>query len=68
VEEWNLVSLSVNKSIHKDNIMVSYFGVNYTWRQAVDNGTILGFIYGWNTTNQNYVFTEVLEPGKGYWM
>ena len=48
--------------------MVSYFGVNYTWQQTVDNGTILGFIYGWNTTNQNYVFTEVLEPGKGYWI
>jgi hypothetical protein len=68
VEEWNLVSIPVNESVHKDNITVNYLGVNYTWQQAVDNGTVLGFIYGWNATNQNYVSTDTLQPGEGYWM
>jgi len=67
-EEWNLVSLPVNQSVHKNNITVNYLGANYTWQQAVDNGTILGFIYGWNATDQNYVSTDVLDPGNGYWM
>jgi len=42
-EEWNLVSLPVNQSIHKDNITVNYLGVNYTWQQAVDDTIVLGF-------------------------
>jgi hypothetical protein len=67
-EEWNLVSLPLNESVHKDNITVNYLGVNYTWQQAVDNSTILSFIYGWNATNQNYESTDTLEPGEGYWM
>jgi hypothetical protein len=67
-EEWNLVSIPVNESVHKDNITVNHLGVNYTWQQAVDNSTILGFIYGWNATSQNYESTDTLQPGEGYWM
>jgi len=67
-EDWNLVSLPVNQTVHKNNIIVNYLGVNYTWQQAVDNGTILGFIYGWNTVSQSYDTTDVLDPGQGYWM
>jgi len=65
-EEWNLVSLPMNETVHKDNITVNYLGVNYTWQQAVDNGTVLGFIYGWSASN--YVSTDTLQPGEGYWM
>jgi C1A family cysteine protease len=65
--EWNLVSLPVNETVNKDNITVNYLGVNYTWQQAVDNSTILGLIYSWNPTTQNYVTTDNIEPGKGYW-
>jgi len=42
--------------------------VNYTWQQAVDNDTILGFIYGWNVVGQSYVPTDVLQTGAGHWM
>jgi hypothetical protein len=58
----------VNQTVHKDNITVNHLGINYTWQQAVDNGTVLGFIYKWDTTNQNYVSTDALDPGKGHWM
>jgi hypothetical protein len=68
LEEWNLVGLPYDTLVSKDNLTVSYNGTDYTWQQAVDNGTILDFIYGWNTTSQNYVSTDVLNPGDGYWM
>jgi len=66
--KWNLVSLPVNQSIHKDEITVNYLGVNYTWQQAVENGTVDDSIFGWNAINQNYFTTNVLEPGRGHWM
>jgi hypothetical protein len=67
-EEWNLVSIPLNQSVNKNNITVKYLGLNYTWQQAVDNGTILGFIYSWNTTSQSYGTTDFIDPGQGYWM
>jgi hypothetical protein len=57
----------LNETINKENIRVNYLGVNYTWQQAVDNGTILDFIYGWNPATQNYVTNDNLEAGEGYW-
>jgi len=66
--EWNIVGLPDEKSIDKENITVFFEGTDYTWQQAVDNGTILDFIYGWNATNQNYETTGVLLSGKSYWM
>ena len=66
--DWNFVSIPSNQSVNKNNITVNYLGVNYTWQQAVDNGTILGFIYGWNTISQSYDTIDVLDPGNGYWM
>ncbi len=67
-EQWNLVSLPLNESVNKDRIIVNYLGVNYTWQQAVDNSTILAFIYRWDVTNQNYEYTNVFLPGECYWM
>jgi len=67
-DEWNLVSLPLNESVHKDSLIVNYLGVNYTWQQAVDNSTILAFIYRWDVTNQNYEYTNVFLPGECYWM
>jgi hypothetical protein len=65
---WNLISLPFNDSINKTDIVVSYAGTNYSWDDAVTNNIILGFIYGWNNTNQNYETKDVLDPGYGYWV
>ncbi len=67
-EGWNLVSLPLNESVNKDKIIVNYLGVNYTWQQAVDNSTILTFIYRWDVTSQNYEYTNVFQPGECYWL
>ena len=65
---WNLISLPFNESINKTDIVVSYGGSNYSWQEAIDNNIILGFVYGWDEINQGYDFTDILMPGKGYWM
>jgi hypothetical protein len=65
---WNLISLPFNESVDKSDIIVSYNGSDYTWQQAVDNTTVLDFIYGWNASSQSYYSAESLEPGLGYWV
>jgi hypothetical protein len=65
---WNLISLPFNKTVNKTDIIVSYNNSNYTWQQAVDNTTVLDFIYGWNATIQTYYSAVTLKPGFGYWV
>jgi len=65
---WNLISLPVNQSINKANLTINYLSVNYSWDQAVDNNTVLQFVYGWDTDDQNYVFADVLNSGEGHWL
>jgi hypothetical protein len=67
-QNWDLISLPFNESINKLDIVVSHGGTNYSWTSAVANNIVLNFIYGWNTTNQNYDDSDTLEPGKGYWI
>jgi hypothetical protein len=67
-EHWNLVSLPVNEPVYKENVIINYLGVNYTWQQAVDNSTILSFIYKWDVSNQNYESADIFLPGESYWM
>ena len=68
LEEWNRISFPVNETVDKNDVIVEYLGMNYSWDEAVSEGIILGFIYGWNSSNQNYMFVDVFEPGWGYWM
>jgi parallel beta-helix repeat protein len=65
---WNLVSIPYRQPIDKTDIIVNYNNTNLTWQQAVDGAIILGFVYSWNVTNQNYGFTDILYPGIGYWI
>jgi len=67
-ENWNLITIPVNDSVSKNEIMVNYLGVNYSWQEAVDNSTILGYIYKWNAIHQNYEFAENLACGECYWI
>ena len=65
---WNVVGVPDDKLVEKENITIRYNGTNYTWQEAVNNSIILGFIYGWNENIQNYGVSNVLNPGKSYWM
>ncbi|VVB60525.1 Uncharacterised protein [uncultured archaeon] len=68
--QWNLISLPVDATISKADIIVRYNGQNYTWAQAVSEGIVLNTIYNWQRgTTQAYGFTtSTLLPGEGYWM
>lgn len=66
--KWNFVSLPFNQSVDKTNLLVKYNGSEYTWQDAVNQSIVLGFIYEWNRTGQNYELTDTLVPGEGYWM
>jgi len=65
---WNIVTLPVNQSFNKENITVSYLGVNYSWDEAVSSSIILDFIYSWNANSQKYEVTGVIDPGQGHWV
>ena len=65
---WNVVGVPDDEAVEKENITIHYNGTNYTWQEAVNNSIILGFIYEWNETVQSYDVSDVLNPGKSYWM
>jgi len=65
---WNIISAQCYDTIVKTDITVRNNSINRTWNQAVDNGTILGFLYDYNRTTQSYDFSSSLEPGFGYWL
>jgi hypothetical protein len=65
---WNIIGVPVNQTVNKTDLIISYGGTDYNWSEAVTNGYVLQFIYGWNPTVQNYQNSDILEAGKCYWM
>jgi len=67
-EHWNLISIPVYDTISKTDIIVRYDGDDYSWDEA-KGIYVLDTIYDWQRgLIQNYVSTDTLEPGNGYWM
>lgn len=67
-KKWNLIGLSIDNSVAKENLTVQYNGTSYTWQEAVNNSIVLGSIYNWDAASQNYKLADVLYPSLGYWM
>ena len=57
-----------NITIGKTSTNITNNSIDYSWNDAVAADIILGFIYGWNTTDQMYELCDDFEPGRGYWM
>ena len=72
--KWNLVGFPYDTSLVKENLVVHYDGVNYSWDEATtnDNPTgspiVLKFLYGWERTSQRYAYADSFDAGEGYWM
>jgi parallel beta-helix repeat protein len=72
--KWNMMGLPHIDSIQIDDIIVQYNQTDYSWENATSSNNeegqpiVLGFIYGWNTSTQNYMLSDALIPGYGYWM
>jgi hypothetical protein len=67
-EDWNLVGLHTLDSVPKANLTIAYGGTDYSWADAVTNGYVSQFVFGWDRTAQTYQFADTLDPGFGYWM
>jgi hypothetical protein len=68
--EWNLISLPFNESVNKLDIIVRNNSIDYSWNDAVNEGIIVGLLYDWDRTQQQYklpFLVNILEPGRGYW-
>ena len=65
---WNFISVPLNQTVSKIQLIVKYGGTEYYWSKAVANGYVLTTIYEWNRTAQGYGTVEGLAPGQGYWM
>jgi hypothetical protein len=67
---WNVMSLPLNSSFTKSNLIVRFNNVNYSWTDATTGADpiILGYIYCWSSTDQTYQLSNVFTPGSGYWM
>jgi parallel beta-helix repeat protein len=65
---WNIVGLPFEERVDKSDVIIHYDGVDYSWEQAVTNGYISDFIFGWSSDFQSYVFVDVLRPGNAYWI
>jgi len=65
---WNLVGLPNDIDLAKTALSIQYLGRYYTWDQAVSDGYIIDFVYGWDRINQNYILSDIFDLGYGYWV
>lgn len=65
---WNLFSLPFNNTLHKEDLLITFQNFSYTWNNATSSGIINDFVFGWNRSNQNYIFADILTPSNGYWL
>ena len=67
---WNLFSIPIGENIDKTTIIVEYGSPLewHTWAEALSDGVILKFTYGWQAGCYTDGKGNTLEPGEGYWM
>lgn len=65
---WNLLGYSLNQNISLNNIIVEYSEMNYSWIDAVSNGFVSQFVFGWDSVNQQYYLADELNPKEAYWL
>lgn len=66
---WNFISLPVNESINKTQIIIRNNSIDYTWDDAIIQHIILDVVYGWDRIAQIYALESIsFKPGEGYWV
>jgi hypothetical protein len=65
---WNIMGLTSDEPVDKQNLTVEYNNTSYTWQDAVNAGIVLDFIYKWDADVQSYDITELLRPGNAFWL
>ncbi len=65
---WNIFGIPFFQSINKTDLILTYNETDYTWENALEAGLISNFIFGWDSNDQKYNFSNVLIPGNAYWI
>jgi len=72
---WNIIGLPNIVSLPKEDLIIKYNGMYYSWLNATTNNNptggpiILGYIYNWSRNlPQHYELSNVIDPGYGYQM
>ncbi|MBC8213355.1 MAG: hypothetical protein H8E71_01790, partial [Candidatus Marinimicrobia bacterium] len=63
---WNLVSNPLVRDITKENLLVSYDGVDYSFFDAVDNDLIIAPLYSYS--NGEFIDNDVVQHFDAYWL
>jgi len=63
--DWNLMGLPYNVSVNKNDLVVYYNEVYYSWQDAVSADIVMDHIFMYDVS---YWPSDVLDPGEGYWM
>jgi hypothetical protein len=70
---WNIIGAPNDVPIVKQDIIVKYSGVDYSWADATTNNNptggpiILEYVYNWSRDSpQHYELSDVFDPGYGY--
>ena len=62
--KWNSLGIEFDYDISKYDVLVN--GV--TWSEAVTDGIISDYVFGWDRTTQSYTFSDTFQPGYAYWV
>jgi hypothetical protein len=68
--DWNALGVPSDVSVDKIDLIVWYNGSEYNWTEATTGGDpiLVGFVFGFNRTDQLYEEVDVLDPGRCYWI
>ncbi len=67
-ENWNIVGMPQNQSANKIDIIVNYNSSDHTWTEAISDGIVNDYVFGWSRIGQSYSFIDTFEPGYSYWI
>jgi len=64
---WNLIGSPSYQPVDIENLIVNHNGTDYNWTEAVSEGIVNQYVFGWESA-QYYNFATTLKSGHGYWM
>lgn len=65
---WNLVGNPLWFPGTVDGVRVQHLAKTYTWQEAITEGLVAETVYGFNTSNLNYIEVSDLDAWHGYWI
>lgn len=68
IHGWNFISLPLNTTVSKYQLMVSLNETSYDWNQSIQQSLINPVLFGWKRTVQSYELSNMLQSGYGYWL